>query len=180
MILSIFTLAHVVISLIGIFSGLVVAYALINAKQLDRWTSVFLWTTVLTSVTGFMFPFHGFQPSYVVGVISLVVLALAIFALYRRHLAGGWRTTYVVSSMIALYLNVFVLVVQLFRRVPGLKSAGPDADRTGVQDYPARCAAAVRSHHDSRHNQVPSYAASHGVILRLSYSVFVTERALVT
>jgi hypothetical protein len=125
MILSIFTFAHVVISLIGIFSGLVVAYALINAKQLDRWTSVFFWTTVLTSVTGFMFPFHGFQPSYVVGAISLVVLALAIFALYRRHLAGGWRTTYVISSMIALYLNVFVLVVQLFRRVPALKVLAP-------------------------------------------------------
>jgi len=125
MILSIFTFAHVVISLIGIFSGLVVAYALINARQLDRWTSVFLWTTVLTSVTGFMFPFHGFKPSYVVGAISLVVLALAIFALYRQHLAGGWRTTYVISSMIALYLNVFVLVVQLFRRVPALKALAP-------------------------------------------------------
>ena len=122
MILSIFTFVHVLISLVGIFSGLVVAYALINASQLDRWTSVFLWTTVLTSVTGFMFPFHGFKPSYVVGAISLVVLALAIFALYRQHLAGGWRTTYVINSMIALYLNVFVLVVQLFRRVPSLKA----------------------------------------------------------
>jgi hypothetical protein len=90
------------ISLMGIFSGLVVAHAVMNARQLDRWTSVFLWTTVLTSVTGFMFPFHGFQASCVVGAISLVVLALAIFALYRQHLAGGWRTTYVISSMIAL------------------------------------------------------------------------------
>ena len=114
-----------VISLIGIFSGLVVAYALINARQLDRWTSVFLRTTVLTSVTGFMFPFHGFKPSYVVGAISVVVLALAIFALYRQHLVGGWRTTYVISSMIALYLNVFVLVVQLFRRVPALNALAP-------------------------------------------------------
>jgi hypothetical protein len=112
-------------SLIGIFSGLVVAYTLINARQLDRWTSVFLWTTALTSVTGFMFPFHGFKPSYVVGAISLIVLALAIFALYRQHLAGGWRTTYVINSMIALYLNVFVLVVQLFRRVPALKALAP-------------------------------------------------------
>src|SRR3979490_1768472 len=120
MILSIFTFAHVVISLVGIFSGLVVAYALINAKQLDGWTSVFLWTTVLTSVTGFMFPFHGFQPSYVVGAISLLVLALALFALYHRHLEAGRRRTYVVRAMIALYLNVFVLVVQLFRRGKGL------------------------------------------------------------
>src|SRR6202051_2357221 len=111
MILSIFTFAHVAISLIGIFSGLLVVYALINARQLDRWTSVFLWTTVLTGVTGFMFPFHGFQPSYVVGAISLVVLALAIFALYREHLAGGWRTSYVINAIIAVFLNVFVLVV---------------------------------------------------------------------
>src|ERR1700686_3210141 len=125
MILSIFTFTHVLISLIGIFSGLIVAYALINARQLDRWTSVFLWTTVLTSVTGFMFPFRGFKPAYVVGVISLLVLALATFALYRQHLARGWRTTYVIGSMIALYLNVFVLVVQLFRRVPALKALAP-------------------------------------------------------
>jgi hypothetical protein len=125
MILSIFTFAHVVISLVGIFSGLVVAYVLINAKLLDRWTSVFLWTTVLTSVTGFMFPFHGFKPSYVVGVISLIVLALALFALYRRHLLGGWRPTYVITAMMALYLNVFVLVVQLFRRVPALNALAP-------------------------------------------------------
>ena len=125
MILSIFTFAHVVISVIGIFSGLVVAYALINAGQLDRWTSIFPWTTVLTSVTGFMFPFHGFKPSYIVGAISLVVLAVAIFALHRQHLAGRWRTTYVISSMMALYLNVFVLVVQLFRRVPALNALAP-------------------------------------------------------
>jgi len=72
-----------------------------------------------------MFPFHGFKPSYVVGAISLVVLALAIFAIYRQHLAGGWRTTYVIRPMIALYLNVFVLVVQLFRRVPALKALAP-------------------------------------------------------
>jgi hypothetical protein len=125
LILSLFTFVHVVISLVGIFSGLVVAYALINAKQLDGWTSVFLWTTALTSVTGFMFPFHGFQPSYVVGAISLLVLALALFALYRRHLESGWRRTYVIGAMIALYLNVFVLVVQLFRRVPALKALAP-------------------------------------------------------
>src|ERR1700682_3650602 len=123
MILEIFTLAHVLISLIGIFSGFVVAYGLVNAKQFDGWTSWFLWTTVLTSITGFMFPYHGFQPSYVVGAISLVVLALAIFA--RKRLASGWRKPYVISSMIALYLNVFVLVVQLFRRVPALKALAP-------------------------------------------------------
>jgi hypothetical protein len=123
MILEIFTIAHVLISLVGIFSGFVVAYGLINGKQFAGWTSLFLWTTVLTSVTGFMFPFHGFQPSYVVGAISLLILAAAIFA--RRHLATGWRKTFAIASVLALYLNVFVLVVQLFRRVPALKGLAP-------------------------------------------------------
>jgi len=123
MILQTFTLAHVLISLVGIFTGFVVVYGLINARELEGWTSWFLWTTVLTSVTGFMFPFHGFQPSYVVGAVSLVILAVAILA--RRHLATGWKKTYAVSSVLALYLNFFVLVVQLFRRVPALKALAP-------------------------------------------------------
>jgi hypothetical protein len=123
MILQTFTLAHVLISLVGIFTGFVVVYGLINARELEGWTSWFLWTTVLTSVTGFMFPFHGFQPSYVVGAVSLVILAAAILA--RRHLATGWKKTYAISSVLALYLNFFVLVVQLFRRVPALKALAP-------------------------------------------------------
>jgi hypothetical protein len=123
MILEIFTLAHVLIGLVGIFTGFVVVYGLINARELEGWTSWFLWTTVLTSVTGFMFPFHGFQPSYVVGAVSLVILAAAILA--RRHLATGWRKTYAITSVLALYLNFFVLVVQLFRRVPMLKALAP-------------------------------------------------------
>ena len=123
MILQIFTLAHVLISLVGIFTGFVVVYGLINARELQGWTSWFLWTTVLTSVTGFMFPFHGFQPSYVVGAVSLVILAAAILA--RRRLATGWKKTYAITSVLALYLNFFVLVVQLFRRVPALKALAP-------------------------------------------------------
>ena len=123
MILEIFTLAHVLISLVGIFTGFVVVYGLINARELEGWTSWFLWTTVLTSVTGFMFPFHGFQPSYVVGAVSLVILAAAILA--RRHLATGWKKTYAITSVLVLYLNFFVLVVQLFRRVPSLKALAP-------------------------------------------------------
>ena len=111
-----FTFVHVAISLVGILSGLVVVFGLLATKRLDGWTALFLVTTVLTSVTGFFFPFEGFKPSYVVGAISLVVLALAILARYRRHLAGGWRRTYVISAVIALYLNVFVLVVQLFEK----------------------------------------------------------------
>jgi hypothetical protein len=123
MILQVFTLAHVLISLIGIFTGFVVVYGLINARELGGWTSWFLWTTALTSVTGFMFPFHGFQPSYVVGAASLVILTVAILA--RRHLATGWKKTYAISSVLSLYLNFFVLVVQLFRRVPALKALAP-------------------------------------------------------
>lgn len=98
MILEAFTLTHTAISLIGIFSGFIVMYGLLTARQFNGWTSAFLWTTVLTSVTGFLFPYHGFKPSYVVGGISMVVLALALFALYRRELKGGWRNTYVISA----------------------------------------------------------------------------------
>lgn len=125
MLLKIFTDAHVLISLVGIFSGFVVLYGFMTANRFDGWTSLFLWTTVLTSVTGFMFPYEGFKPSYVIGAISLVVLAIAIFARYRRHMEGGWRAGYVISSMMALYLNCFVLVVQLFRRVAALKTLAP-------------------------------------------------------
>jgi len=120
-----FTFVHVVISLVGILSGLVVLFGLIAGKKLDGWTALFLVTTVATSVTGFMFPFHKLLPSHVVGVISLVVLAIAILARYSRHLAGGWRRTYVISSVIALYLNVFVLIVQLFEKVPALNALAP-------------------------------------------------------
>ena len=120
-----FTFVHVLISLVGILSGLVVLFGLIAGNSLDGWTALFLVTTVATSVTGFMFPFHKLLPSHVVGVISLVVLAIAIYGRYSRHLAGGWRRTYVISSVIALYLNVFVLVVQLFEKVPALNALAP-------------------------------------------------------
>lgn len=120
-----FTFVHVLISLVGILSGLVVLFGLIAGKSLDRWTALFLITTVATSVTGFLFPFHKLLPSHVVGAISLVVLAIAIYARYSRHLAGGWRRTYVISSVIALYLNVFVLIVQLFEKVPALNAMAP-------------------------------------------------------
>lgn len=120
-----FTFFHVVLSLIGIFSGFVVAYGLLTAKRLDGWTALFLATTVLTSVTGFMFPFHKFLPSHGVGIISLIVLALAIFARYVRHLAGPWLRTYAITAMTGLYLNVFVLVAQLFQKVPALKAMAP-------------------------------------------------------
>ncbi len=123
--MTIFTFVHVVLSLIGIFSGFVAGFGLLAAKRLDGWTALFLATTVATSATGFLFPFHGFLPSHGVGIISLLVLAVAIFARYGRHLTGAWRRTYVVTAMIALYFNVFVLVVQAFLKVPALKAMAP-------------------------------------------------------
>jgi len=123
--LNTFTQIHVAISLAGIVSGLVVTFGLITGRRLDRWTAFFLLTTVATSVTGFLFPFHGFTPAIVVGIISLVVLVAAIFARYARRLAGAWRLIYVITAMIALYLNVFVLIVQLFQKVPALKALAP-------------------------------------------------------
>lgn len=120
-----YTLVHVLISLAGIGSGFVVLYGLLTGKRLDGWTGLFLVTTVATSVTGFGFPFERLLPSHIVGIISLVVLAVAILARYALHLAGAWRRTYVISAAIALYLNVFVLVVQSFEKVPALRALAP-------------------------------------------------------
>jgi hypothetical protein len=125
MILSAFTLFHVVLSLVGIGSGIVVLYGLLNSKQFDGWTTVFLTTTVATSVTGFLFPFDHFRPSHGVGIVSLVFLAIAIPARYVFHLAGAWGRVYAVTAVIALYLNVFVLIAQLFQKVPLLKAMAP-------------------------------------------------------
>jgi hypothetical protein len=125
MLLNVFTVFHVLISLIGIGSGLVVLYGLLKSEALPGWTAWFLTTTVATSATGYMFPYHGFKPSYVVGALSLVALALAIAARYRYQLVGGWRKTYVISAVIALYFNVFVLFAQLFQKVAPLKALAP-------------------------------------------------------
>ncbi len=119
------TFVHVVLSLIGIFSGFIVMFGLFAGKRLDGWTAIFLVSTVATSVTGFLFPFHRFLPSHGVGIVSLIVLAVAILARYTFELAGAWRRTYVISAMIALYLNVFVLVAQAFQKVPVLKAMAP-------------------------------------------------------
>ena len=120
-----FTLLHVIISLVGIATGLVVAAGLCNGKRLNGWTGVFLVTTVLTSATGFLFPGTGFDPARVVGVISLVVLAVAILAFYTYHVAGAWRWIYVTTALIALYLNCFVAVVQSFQKIPALHALAP-------------------------------------------------------
>lgn len=123
--LQTYTILHVIISLIGIGSGLVVVFGFLNGKRLNRWTELFLVTTVLTSVTGFGFPFTHLLPSHIVAIISLAVLVVAIAALHGFHLAGAWRSTYVVTAVAALYFNVFVLVVQLFLKVPALHALAP-------------------------------------------------------
>ena len=119
------TKIHVVISLIGILTGVVVLIGLLSGRRLNGWTAWFLASTVATSVTGFLFPFHGVTPGIIVGIISLVLLAVAIFARYFRRFVGAWRWIYVVTAMIALYLNVFVLIAQLFQKVPALNALAP-------------------------------------------------------
>lgn len=118
---STFTLVHVLLSLAGIGSGLIVLFGMLTGKRFDGWTGIFLATTSLTNVTGFLFPFEHLLPSHIIGAISLVVLAIAILARY----AGAWDRTYVVSATLALYLNVFVAIVQAFRKVPALKALAP-------------------------------------------------------
>jgi hypothetical protein len=116
---------HSAISLLGIVSGFVVVFGMLDAKRLDGWTAVFLLTTVSTSVTGFFFPFGVLLPSHKIGILSLVLLAAAIVARYVRRLAGPWRWIYVVCALLAQYFNCFVLVVQLFRRVAALQAIAP-------------------------------------------------------
>lgn len=120
-----FTLVHVILSLVGITAGLVVVSRMLASKGLDGWTALFLATTVLTSVTGFFFPRDKILPSHIVGILSLAALALAIFALYARRLAGFWRATFVITAIVSLYLNVFVAVVQSFLKLPLLNSLAP-------------------------------------------------------
>jgi len=123
--LAALTLIHVVISLIGIVSGLAVTYGLLRSQRMDGLTSIFLVTTVATSVTGYFFPFHKLLPSHILGAISLVLLAFAIVGRYKFHLAGAWRRIYSVTAVLSLWLNVFVLIAQLFMKVPALHPLAP-------------------------------------------------------
>jgi hypothetical protein len=120
-----FTFVHVLLSLIGIFAGIIVMFGLFDGKRLDGWTAVFLVSIVATSVTGFLLPFHRFMPSHGVGIVPLVLLAVAILARYSFHLAASWRRTYVVNAMISLYLIVFVLIAQAFQKAPARKAMAP-------------------------------------------------------
>lgn len=124
--LATFTFLHVLISLVGIASGLIVLERFFRNRTLGVSNVVFLITTILTSVTGFLFPFKTFgSPAHIVGVISLVILAIALFALYAGNLVGPWRWIYVGTAMVALYLNVFVAVVQSFLKIGRLHALAP-------------------------------------------------------
>ena len=135
MFLTIYTIIHTLISLIGIFSGLVMLGRWLGGHRLEGWTRLFLITTILTSVTGFGFPFHGFTQAIGVGIISLVVLAIAVYARYSRQLLGAWRWVFVACQAVALAKaghrchgalpQLFVLVVMAFRRVPALHALAP-------------------------------------------------------
>jgi hypothetical protein len=125
------TLLHVIISLIAIVTGLIEMFGLLGSKQMPGLTAIFLLTTILTSATGFLFPFTQLLPSHMVGILSLVLLAIACIALYGMRLAGVWRPVYVVTAMASLYLNVFVLVIQSFLKVPALHALAPSVPPSG-------------------------------------------------
>jgi hypothetical protein len=123
--LSTFTLLHVIISLIAIVSGLIVMFGMLSSKQMPGLTAIFLLFTILTSVTGFGFPFEKLLPSHMIGILSLVLLAIACIALYGMRLSGVWRSIYVLTALVSLYLNVFVLVIQSFLKIPALTALAP-------------------------------------------------------
>jgi len=123
--LSAFTTLHVVISLIAIVTGLVVMFGMLSSTKPGGLTGVFLLFTILTSVTGFMFPFNGVTPGILIGILSCILLAIACFAIYGQKLTGAWRWIYVLTALISLYLNVFVLVIQSFLKIPPLHELAP-------------------------------------------------------
>ena len=126
--LDAFTTLHVIVTLIAIASGFVVMFGMVGSHRLPAWTAIFWLTTLLTSVTGFMFPINGFTPALGVGVVAMIVLAIGVVALYVKHLSGSWRWIYTVSAVISLYLNFFVLIVQSFEN---LKFINPLAPQVG-------------------------------------------------
>jgi hypothetical protein len=126
--LATFVQVHVIISLIGIVAGIVVMFAMLGSNRMPGLTAIFLLTTILTSATGFLIPpllSDKLLPSHIVGALSLVLLAIACIALYGQKLSGAWRWVYVLTALLALYLNVFVLVIQSFLKVPTLHALAP-------------------------------------------------------
>ena len=120
-----FTIFHVIITLVAIGSGLIVVGGMLASNRLPVTTALFLFTTALTSLTGFLFPIHGITPALGVGIVACVILAVALFALYKEHLVGAWRWIYAITAVVSLYLNVFVLVVQSFVKVSALNALAP-------------------------------------------------------
>jgi len=120
-----YTYLHVLISLAGIVSGLVVMRGFLTARRFARWTAFFLATTAVTSLTGFGFPFKGVTPGIVIGILSMILLTVAVVARYRFAMRGAWRPIYVVTAALSLYFNVFILIVQLFEKVSGLRALAP-------------------------------------------------------
>jgi len=128
--LAMFTMVHVIISLIAIVAGLIVMFGMLGSKPMPGLTAIFLAFTSLTSASGFLFSpslFEKLSPGHVIGILSLVLLAIACFALYRRKLAGAWRWIYAITALASLYLNVFVLVIQSFLKLPALRALAPSA-----------------------------------------------------
>ena len=125
---STFTLVHTVLSLIGIVAGLVALFGLLRNNPLNNWTLIFILTTAATTLTGFLFPFHGFTPAIGTGIVSSLVLAVTILARYAFNMVGSWRWIYVVGAVVSLYLNCFVLVVQGFLKVPALHALAPQGN----------------------------------------------------
>jgi len=125
MLLDYFTLIHILISIVGIAAGFGMLAGLLTGAVLPRWTAWFLWMTIATSVTGFFFPFKGFTPALLFGVLSLFVLAPTTYAIYGKRLAGRWRGVFVIGAITALYLNFFVLIAQMFQKMPSLIALAP-------------------------------------------------------
>ena len=129
--LATFTLVHVIISLIAIVAGIVAMFGMLGSNRMPGMTAIFLLTTILTNATGFLFPFEGFKPSYVIAGFSLVLLAIACLALYGMKLSGAWRWIYAVTALLSLYFNVFVLVIQSFLKIPALAAVAPGNPPSG-------------------------------------------------
>jgi hypothetical protein len=129
--LSMFTTVHVIISLIAIVSGIIVMFGLLGSSRMPGLTAIFLLFTILTSATGFLFPFEKLLPSHIIAILSLVLLAIACVALYGMKLSGAWRWIYVLTAMISLYFNVFVLVIQSFLKIPALTALAPGNPPSG-------------------------------------------------
>ena len=128
-----FTTVHVALSLIGLAAGFIVVFGMIRSRILPAWNGVFLATTALTSLTGFLFPFKQVTPGIVVGILSMVVLILAALALYLWHLAGRWRGTYVISAVLALFFNFLALIAQSFEKIPALNALAPTMSEAPFQ-----------------------------------------------